>query len=239
MPNKQESMLNNPWIAATCAAALERLTLHPIDTTISIQQARRLGLLPAINWIQQTYGLSGFYRGQSIPLVLATMGFNISLYGSYKQLRKNGANPIQSAISSGIFASVIYCPAETKRIREVFGIGTRSMHRHYRGFGIFSIKCMVFSMIAVAGAEEMASQLPKSPSSHFASGFFMGVVAQTVTTPLDVIKNEIMSDTSPKPYSSYIRGLSFKDAFNSLFTRQMRYGLASALLYGTVNILSR
>lgn len=210
-------------VAVPAAVALfERLSMHPVDTLITVQQKENLSVLRAARHIHQNHGFFGFYKGLSYPLVMSTPPAAILIYGSYEAFKRTlsaknldkTSSFAASSLMTGFLVSAISTPLDAKRIRDTFDIKTshlKGMPFYYRGFLSNTAKMLLHSMIVLGGTDLFKNWLDRygktssdervrkaldanNSYTTFAGGLLLGSAAQLATTPLDVIKTKIMSD---------------------------------------------
>jgi hypothetical protein len=222
--SKNYSLFVKAMVVPSCSSLLEKVSMHPIDTVLTVQQKNNITARKAIKAIYNEVGLLGFYRGMSYPLLFSTPFAAMLLYGSYAWFRDFFShtakldptkNLIATSISAGLLFSLISTPIEAKRVRDTFGIKSKypknKILYYYRGFVPNTIKMLSSTAIILSGTEILKKKLDdysktvhndalqkilnaRHPYTAFLGGFILGGVAQIISTPLDVVKTKVMCD---------------------------------------------
>ncbi len=230
------------------AACVDRLTLHPLDTTITFQQKNKITFLGAIELIKNKFGFKGFYKGLTFPLICYSIPPQIILFGSYQTFKQyfeeqtvlsTQYSYLASSFLTGCVATIAFCPVDAKRTRDTLDIRLNNYYRLsviYRGFTPVLFKGLAHAPIALAATDIAKTEylVINEQISSFLYGAFFGALAQVFTTPLDVIKTYYMSSYGAKSLNFW--GIAKhlyaeKQLFNSLGTRTIRFGLNTAIMF--------
>lgn len=269
----KDRLLVKSAIAPAVAALIDKVVTHPLDTVITYQQKNNTNFVQTSKYIFNNYGLLGFYRGLSLPLFLSAPLGGILVYGSYEGLKEflaqsgiknKTVNSLSSSVATSLFFAVVATPFESKRVRDTFKIVVENQKNkllyHYRGFLPMSLKFLLHAPIVLAGTDILKdtvnhygtkSENPtirnfsdaKNPYTAFFGGLLTGVFSQLITTPVDVVKTNVMSDynTGSKRLSLWqhaTKAYKEKSLFQSTGSRVVKFGMHSSVMLGFMHMVN-
>lgn len=252
--DKHHKFMNQAIVAPSVGAMIDKLALHPLDTVILFQQSKQMDLLQSARYIQQHYGISGYYKGLSTKLVLASMPAQVMVYGSYSGAKyllgqhsslNNTKQQLASSAITGMIASPVFCALEAKRARDTCQLSEHFKWRAnvvFRGFVPVFFKGLLHPTVALAGADALKPYTQAFDRNGFTAGLISGSLAQVFTTPLDVAKTKMMTDYD-QPRPSFVEKLQHcyreNQLFNSLGSRAIRLGLNNSVIIGTMAFVNQ
>lgn len=227
------------------AYSADRIILHPLENILSHVQKRGGN---AIKTTQTLYKEGSLYFGFIKPFLtfgpakISMLGF---YYFSLNVLNNWGVSFVISCLIAGIGAGIIdatlTCPGEVHRTRTLFGTQKPvNLKQFYTGYLSLLARSLTGAPIILAGASLLIHYecLPKPICNGYWAGFIMGFLSQFITSPIDMIKNEMMSKQETNYREVISKVLQERSAYRGLLTKIIRVSLGSAVIIGCIDSLN-
>ncbi|MCP4923151.1 MAG: MC/SLC25 family protein [bacterium] len=153
---------------------------------------------------------------------------------------------MSSSIAS-MTESIVLCPPEAQRIREIFGIKVLNKWDPrvlYKGYIPTLVRSGTSSITTFWGADFLLDCFDPGRESRFSSFLFgtvAGIAAQLITAPIEIIKTRIMSDYKhSRSMRWHVRDLRHSGGFGkSIISRGMLTGFRCGFIIGGMNAMKR
>lgn len=220
-----EDISLNPLEICICGAlatAFGDLTLHPIDTIKTVQQAATtpLSAVSAAKQILKKGGIPGLYQGV-VPYLLGDGLSGAVKFAAFEASKKwveeripekyHGVAQFVCAAGAFVVCSVILVPGEVLKCRiqagtvASLGEGVTSVFKtdgflgFYQGYGATLLRDVPYTMLELGLYENIKLFMKKRANTselgqrdEITAGAITGTITGLLTTPLDVVKTKMM-----------------------------------------------
>jgi hypothetical protein len=228
---------------ALLAYSLDRLGLHWMENVLSHQQKTGKSALKVFNNLREQKTLYRGLLGRSLTIAPARVLTLTTYYSVLDSMAPGHGVPLSCAIA-GILAGVVdataTCPGENARTRATFDMPkSSSLKESYRAYWALLARSSGAPII-LSGATLLIHYqlLPSSLNNGWYAGLITGALSQIITSPCDVIKNELMSHPE-KSYLAAIKDMvSSKSAYRGIGTKVIRMSVGSGIVVGIIEYLN-
>lgn len=232
------------FLSPLLAYSLDRVSMHWMENILSYQQKTGEGVFKTFKTLKERKALFKGLFSRSLSLAPARVLTLTTYYSTLNSLVNSNYSVVASSLIAGIFAGIIdataSCPGENFRTRAIFDLPKpSSLKENYRGYWALLARS-TGAPIILSGSTLLLyySLLPNVISNAWFAGLIMGAVSQIITSPCDVIKNDLMAHPKKLYNEAIYNMISSKSLYRGIGIKVTRMSVGSAIVIGVIEYLN-
>ena len=164
-------------------------------------------------------------------VLLAAIPSATTFFSIYSLCRWNGTGDAIAALAAEFSSTTIRQPLEVLKQKKQAGV-LSSLHFSYKGYFATLMRDLPFALV-----QYPLFELLKPQAGALAAAFTAGIVAGTVTTPLDWLKTRIIVHGMPVSLIQTVRNAGIRVMFTGVKERVLWISLGACIFLGTFSFL--